>query len=163
MTKQLPTAPKRTRAVRLRPALATAVRLMVEEALTVTDAAQRVEMAKESLTRALLRPHVIEARAAVKRAWLANETGKAWITMTHLANHAASEDVRHKAAKVILDAAGELDGSARGEPRRDRPTVVINLQHPADVTAMSGNHSGVIERGSSFQFIEAARMGEVVR
>jgi predicted DNA-binding protein (UPF0251 family) len=163
MPKTLPSAPKRTRAVRLRPALATAVRLMVHEALTVTDAANRVGMQRDSLARALLRPHVIAAKAAVKRAWLGSETAKAWLTMADLANHAASEDVRHKAAKVILDAAGELDGSASSERRPERPTVVINLQHPADVAAVGGHHSGVIERASSFQVIESARVGEQVR
>lgn len=99
---------------RIRPALRTAIRLIVEEGLTQADAAKRVGYNAVSLSVALRKPHVRAVVVAVKRAWLENETGKAWRTMADLANGATSEDVRHKSAKVFLDAAGELDGSASG-------------------------------------------------
>ncbi len=115
---------------RIRPALATAIRLIIEDGLSQADAAKRVEMRQESLSVALRKPHVKAFRDAVKRAWLASETDKAWLTVTGLATGAASEDVRLKAAKVLLDAAGELSGGKGQGDSGPRTMVQIVMHHP---------------------------------
>jgi hypothetical protein len=113
---------------RVSPALRTALTLIVEQGLTQGEAAQRVGMKGPSLTIALRKPHVRAAKEAVKRAWLASRTDKAWLTMAQLADGAASEDVRHKSAKVFLDAAGELGSVAAGDggPRQLVQIVLHN-------------------------------------
>jgi hypothetical protein len=83
-----------------------------------------------SLSRALKRPHVKAVRDAVKRAWLSSKIDKAWVGLVDLAESAASEDVRLKAIKTVLDAAGELAPKTDGQ-RAERPTVIINMVHPA--------------------------------
>lgn len=138
MGKQLTTEPKAPVKGRIRPALATAIRLLVEEGRTQAAAAQAVGMNPVSLSLALRKPHIIALRAAVKRAWLDNETSKAWLTMADLANNAASEDVRYKSAKVFLEAAGELDRGQGDGDKGPRSLVQINIQHP-----LTGDMSGV--------------------
>jgi hypothetical protein len=78
----------------------------------------------------MIKPHVRAAKDAVKRAFLASETDKAWLTVVGLAQAAGSEDVKLKAAKVLLDAAGELEPKS-AERSAQRPTVIINMVHPA--------------------------------
>jgi hypothetical protein len=161
MEKQLATAPQRPVKGRIRPALATAIRLIVEEGHTQADAAQAVGMNPVSLSLALKKPHVKALREAVKRAWLDNETGKAWLTVINLSNGAASEDVRLKAAKLLLEAAGELDGGRSDGDKGPKSLVQIVLHHPAEMTTVGGL-PGVIEiirspgrSTDSYQLIEA--------
>lgn len=116
---------------RISPALRTALVLIIHEGLTVAESAQRTGYKPDSLAKALLKPHVRHAKAAVKRAFLASETDKAWLTVTGLAQNSASEDVRLKAAKVLLDAAGELDGSVAGAAG-PRTLVQIVMHHAPD-------------------------------
>ena len=145
MTKQLTATPKRDQKGRIRPALSTAIRLIITEGLTISDAAQRVGMARESLSRALQKPHVRAAKEAVRRAWLENETGKAWLTAAHLASNANSEDVRLKAAKLFLEAAGELGGGG-GDPNPGaRSLVRIVINHPVQNDGLATHNAGVIE------------------
>ena len=99
---------------RIRPALMTALRLIVEEGLSQDAAAKRVGMKGPSLTVALHKPHVRAALAGVKRAWLESQTSKAWLTVANLAESAVSEDVRLKASRTFLDAAGELTPDDKG-------------------------------------------------
>jgi hypothetical protein len=144
MTQPPAIRPKRTEAGRLRAPLAAAVTAIVTEGLTIQEAANRVNMQRESVSRALLKPHVQAFKAGVKRAWLDNETGKAWLMVAHLANEAQSEDVRLKAAKVILDAAGELSGTKDANPgARSLVQIVVNHGH-AD-RAADQTSAGVIE------------------
>ena len=134
---------------RIRPALMTAIRLIVEDGLTQAAAAQRVGMKAASLSIALRKPHVVAMRAAVKRAWLDSETSKAWRTMAYLANGAASEDVRHKSAKVFLDAAGELGGGNGDGQAGPRTLVNIVLHHALAGEQPTPNQlPGVIEHQS---------------
>ena len=105
---------KALRKGRIRPALMTAIRLIVEQGLSQVDAAQRVGMKQESLSKALHKPHVKVALAGVKRAWLESQTSKAWLTVANLAESAVSEDVRLKASRTFLDAAGELTPDDKG-------------------------------------------------
>jgi hypothetical protein len=115
---------------RVAPALRTAITLIVTEGLSIVDAAQRTGYKAHSLQVALKKPHVKAAKEAVKRAFLASETDKAWLTVVGLAQSAGSEDVKLKAAKVLLDAAGELEPKGVA-PGAQRPTVIINMVHPA--------------------------------
>lgn len=153
----LPTPPKG----RIRLPLASAIRLIIEEGYTQADAAQAVGMKAASLSSALRKPHVRALRAAVKRAWLENEAGKAWLTVAALASGAASEDVRLKAAKLFLEVGGELD-RVRGDDRAPKSLVQIVMHHPAELTTVGGNKSGVIEiiqnpgrNADPYQMIEA--------
>jgi len=129
---------------RIRPALATAIRLIVEDGYTQADAAKSVGMNAVSLSIALKKPHVVALRAAVKRAWLGSETDKAWVTVAHLASTASSEDVRLKAAKVFLEAAGELGG---GDARISVPASLVQIvmhHHTTPDSILSGS-DGVID------------------
>lgn len=131
------------RAGQLRPALKAALHAMVENGLNQREAAELVGMQADSLTIALRRPHVQAYVADVKRAWLANATGVAWRTVSKLMTDGKSEDVRLKAARTVLEAAGEL-GGPDGNPS-ERAQTVINI-----VMKSQGQHaptpdSGVIE------------------
>jgi len=99
---------------RISPALRTAVTLIVHDGLTVNEAAKRTGYQWESLAKALLKPHVRAFKADVKRAWLASRTEKAWLTVAELADNSASDDIRLKASKLFLDAAGELTPADQG-------------------------------------------------
>ena len=98
---------------RIRPALLTAIRLIVEEGMTQADAARAVGYKAESLTSALRKPHVKAVVAGVKRAWLDSRTSRAWVNVARLADDAVSEDVKLKANRIFLEAAGELGGDER--------------------------------------------------
>ena len=145
MEKLNTTTPKAPVKGRIRPALAAAIRLIVESGNTQAEAAKAVGMNPVSLSLALRKPHVVAAREGVKRAWLSSATDKAWVTMAQLAHSAASEDVRHKSAKVFLEAAGELSRSGATDSG-PRSLVQILLQHPVTVGASVGHGlPGVIE------------------
>ncbi len=121
---------------RISPALRSAIQLIVSDGLTVAEAAGRTGYTTHSLTQALKKPHVRACRDGVKRAWIESRTEKAWLTVADLADNAASEDVRLKAAKTFLDAAGELtpDGGDKAGTARQLIQIVtqsVNLgQHP---------------------------------
>lgn len=131
---------------RISPALRTALVLIVHEGLSVAESAQRTGYKYESLQKALLKPHVRHAKEAVKRAFLASETEQAWLTVIGLARKATSEDIKLKAAKVLLDAAGELTPKA-GDDRGPRALVQIVMHHPSASEAQPITHRlpGVIE------------------
>ncbi len=112
----------------IRPALAEAVRLMVMQGYTVTEAAEAVQMKRRSLVIALRKPHVIRHVTDVKRAWMENRTSRAWVNVAELADRAASEDVRLKANRVFLEAAGELGGRGSGDGDGPRTLVQIMIQ-----------------------------------
>lgn len=111
---------------RIRPSLATAIRLIVEQGYTIGDAAKAVGYQRNSLVQAFNKPHVRAFRASVRRAWLNSQTEKAWRTVADLAGSAASEDVRLKAAKVFIEADEETRSRA---PEGVRQLVQIVTQH----------------------------------
>lgn len=121
---------------RISPALRTAIILIVHEALTVAEAAKRTGYKTESLAKALLKPHVRHEKERVKRAWLQSKTEQAWHTVADLASNAASEDVRLKAARTFLDAAGELTPDAKGQAGPSQliqiVTRAVNLGQPLE-------------------------------
>lgn len=93
---------------RVSPALRSAVTLIVTEAYSITDAAKRVGITRETLSRALKRPAVKTLLADVKRAHLESRTYKAWNRVEELAEGAASEKVKLEANRTILQAGGDL-------------------------------------------------------
>jgi hypothetical protein len=103
---------------RLSPALKSAVTLIVHDGATVAEAAKRTGYQRESLAKALLKPHVRQFRAGVKRAWLESEAAKAWRTVADLASDAQSEKVRLEAARTILSSQGELTSDSGENDRR---------------------------------------------
>lgn len=107
---------------RIRPALDTAIRLIEEQGYTIADAAKSVGYRTHSLVQALHKPHVRAFRAHVKRAWRESESSYAWFTMTRLARSAASEDVKFKSAKFLI----EMDEAANTRmPEQARQLVQI--------------------------------------
>jgi len=131
---------------RISPELRTAITLIVHEGLTVADAAKRTGYQTESLSKALIKPHVKAFRASVKRAWLDSKTERAWLNMARLADSACSEDVQYKSNKTFLEAAGELGGPA-SDPNATARTlvqIVINAAQNAGHLP-AGQMSGVIE------------------
>ena len=142
---------------RIRPALLTAIRLIVEEGLTQADAAKRVGYKQESLSSALRKPHVQVVVAGVKRAWLDSRTSRAWVNVAQLADGAVSEDVKLKANRIFLEAAGELGGDDRDASKRAQTLIQIvtdkvNIgQHP-----LSERLPGVVE-APAYRVIEHDR------
>jgi hypothetical protein len=107
----------------IRPRLRDAVHILVTEGLSIADSARRAGMTPHSLQVALKKPHVADHVSHVKRAWLENRTSKAWLNVAQLADSACSEDVRLKANRVFLEAAGEL-GAKGADPNAAARTLV---------------------------------------
>jgi hypothetical protein len=138
-----PTPAKAPRPAHIRPALRAALVSLVHEGLTITAAAEKAGLQRESLSKALKKPHVQLALSDVRRAWSSNETAKAWLVVARLADGAASEDVQLKAARTILDAAGELTGDKGRDAPKAQQLVQIILSH--DGARGVSVSSGVIE------------------
>jgi hypothetical protein len=113
----------KARAPQIRPRLQDACRAIVSEGLSVPDAAKRSGMTVASLQIALRKPHVRAFLSSVKHAWLESRTSKAWLNVAQLADSACSEDVRLKANRVFLEAAGEL-GAKGADPNATARTLV---------------------------------------
>lgn len=111
------------RAPQIRPRLQEACTLIVSEGLSIADAARRSGMTPHSLQVALKKPHVRTFLSSVKHAWLESRTSKAWLNVAQLADSACSEDVRLKANRVFLEAAGEL-GAKGADPNATARTLV---------------------------------------
>lgn len=128
---------------RISPALRSALVLLVEQAITIGEAAQRTGYKRESLAKALIKPHVRAELGAVKRAWLANQTARSWVNTADLANTAASEEVRLKANRVFLDVSGELEAKPDAKPQN---VVQIVINHaPVGPQPIGHRLPGVIE------------------
>jgi hypothetical protein len=115
----------KARAPQIRPRLQDAVRLIVTEGLSQADAARRSGMTPHSLQVALKKPHVRAFMASVKDAWLESRTSKAWLNIAELADGACSEDVRLKANRTFLEAAGELGFKGKDAEGTARQLVQI--------------------------------------
>lgn len=107
-----PDKPRAGRKLQIRPRLRHAIDLIVKKGLNQSEAAKTAGMQPHSLSLALARPHVKSYLDSVKRAHLEGATLVAWHTVVDLARNANSEDVRHKAARTILERAGELGGDS---------------------------------------------------
>jgi hypothetical protein len=119
-----PDAPKERRG-QVRPALRAAINLIVNDGLSLVDAAQRTGMKANSLSVALKKPHVKAWVEGVRRARMSSATFKAWHTVIDLMENAASEDVRHKAARSVLEHAGELGAGLNEKDQAPRQLIQI--------------------------------------
>ena len=136
----------RARAPQIRPRLQEACKVIVTEGLSIADAAKRSGMTAHSLQVALKKPHVRAFLASVKDAWLDSRTSKAWLNIAELADRACSEDVRLKANRVFLEAAGELGGKGDDAANMARALVQIVVNAAPNAGQLPhGQLSGVIE------------------
>jgi len=128
---------------RISPALRTALTLIVHEGLSKEDAGKRVGIRPNSISKALLKPHVKAALLDVKRAWMSSQTEKAYLVAANLATSANSEDVQLKAARIFID----MDQDARkAMPEQARQIVQIVTQNVNMTGHLTTNQmSGVIE------------------
>lgn len=134
---------KKPRARQIRPPVETAIQLIVTRAVTIAEAAESVGMQAPSLAKALRRPHVSERVTRVRREWMESQTSKAWLTVADLAAGAASEDVRLKSCRTILEAAGELGPNRRDDTPRAIAGVQIILA--GGERTITVNDKGVME------------------
>lgn len=140
----------------VRPPVREAIRLICHDALSISEAAQRVGMARESLSRALQRPHVRAAMADVKRARQESEVFRAWRTVGQLMDTAQSEKVRLEAAKTILQGAGELNpDGANAEARAGVLIQIIRSGSQGESLGVS-SRNGVVVLEDSDAPIESA-------
>lgn len=132
-----------TRSPQVRPRLREALRSMVYEGHTITQAAENAGMTYESVRVALQRPHVQAALTSLKRERVGLESLRSFHKVTQLRDGAASEKVQLDASKVIMSAAGDL------EPERNRaPPVAMAIQiitSPGFEPTVASNTAGVIE------------------
>jgi hypothetical protein len=137
---------KNGRTLQIRPALREAIRLYVTEGLSKPDACTRAGMTLHGLLAALKKPHVRLFESSVKRAWMDSRTSKAWLNIAELADKACSEDVRLKANRVFLEAAGELGGPSSDPNATARTLVQIVVNAAQGMGNLSASQMpGVIE------------------
>lgn len=141
---ELPDTPK-LRARQIRPPVEAAIQLIVTRAVTIAEAAESVGMKGRSLAKALRRGHVADRLACVRREWMESQTSKAWVGVAELADRACSEDVRLKALRTILEAAGELGGGKRDDVARPGVAVQIITNVGGDPNKLSVHATGVVE------------------
>lgn len=138
---------KPARKGQIRPPVEAAIQQIVATGCTIGEAAQSQGMKARSLAIALRKGHVSARWADVKREWLNQKTQRAWVTVVDLAEGAASEDARLRAAKVILEAAGELTPREQARPSSGVAVQII-IGTGADrreVRLSDGASNGVIE------------------
>lgn len=82
--------------------------LIVNRGYSVSKAAESIGYTREALYKNLKKENVIAEKEAIGRAFLSSATDLARFTLVDLCQNAKSEDVRHKAARTILELNGEL-------------------------------------------------------
>ena len=146
---------KKARTLQIRPALQEAIRLYVTEGFSKSEAAKRAGMTLHGLLAALKKPHVRAFESHVRDAWMESRTSKAWLNIANLADSACSEDVRLKANRTFLEAAGEL--GAKGQDAGKLATALVQIivnQGQIAGQLTSSQVSGVIE-GEAYQIPSA--------
>jgi hypothetical protein len=141
----VPSQIENVRKPQVRPALARAIELIVHTAATISQAAEATGLRRESLSKALKKPHVQAFVSSVKRARLESQTFAAYGTVFDLATGAASEDVRLKASRLVLELAGELGPRADGTARAPIAAIQIVLGAGSDRREIFVNDRGVTE------------------
>lgn len=137
----VPTA-KTERTKQIRAPLERAIRLMVEDGRTLSEAARMAELKDESLRKALAKPHVKAFVASLRREWLAGETLQSWHTVSELRKQSQSDKVRLDAAKTVIGAAGELASEANHAPS---VAVAIQFVVPDGSSMRVANERGIVE------------------
>ncbi|WP_421730776.1 hypothetical protein [Brevundimonas sp.] len=120
------------------------MQLIVQRGLTISEAAETAGMQGPSLQKAMKKPHVLARLSDLKRAWFTNQTGKAWLVVAKLAADAASPEVQLKAARTLLEKAGEL-GPHRRDDNPPAGQVIQILVTTGGTGAAMPDGSGVFE------------------
>ena len=116
-------APVNVRQKQIRAPLERAIRLMIEDGRTLSEACQAAGLQDESVQKALRKEHVKAFCASVKREWMTGQTFRSWSTVENLRDHSASDKVRLESAALFIRAAGELEPD-----RHHAPTTALALQ-----------------------------------
>ena len=135
-------AAKTERSKQIRAPLERAIRLMVEDGRTLSEAAKMAELKDESLRKALAKPHVKSFVSGIRREWLSSETILSWHTVSELRKGAQSERTRLDAAKTVITAAGELASEANQPPA---VAVAIQFVVPDGSSMRVANERGIVE------------------
>lgn len=143
----------KARAPQIRPRLQDAVRLIVTEGLSQADAAKRAGMTPHSLYAALRKPHVRAFMIHVRDTWLESRTSKAWLNIAELADAACSEDVRLKANRTFLEAAGELGFKGKEADGTARQLVQILISGGAAVVQPTTNRLPNVVEAEPYQIL----------
>lgn len=123
----------------------TALAAYVLEARTVAESARIAGIQAETLQKALRKPHIRDEVIRLKRARLDGLTEKAWLTVADLASDAVSEDVKLKACRLIMEAAGEIGPGRRDESPRASAAVMIVVGQGPDRREITIGTNGVVE------------------
>lgn len=110
--------------------------------MKIPEAAKEAGMQYESLRVALKRPHVHEELVSLKRAWMNSETLASWVAVSELRQTATSEDVKLKAARTFIGAAGELEPD-RGV--QGGPAMLVQIVCAPQAQPVQVNEHGVYE------------------
>ena len=115
---------------RITPAIKTALISLVEEGLSIEEAAARSGLKPQTLQKSLRKPHVAAARSELRAAMRDNTRDKAFKRVAGLIDGARSEYVMLDASKHVLALAGESPATAA--PVIDqRGGIAFNLILPA--------------------------------
>lgn len=138
-------ATKSVRSPQIRPRLRVALDALVNEGLTIGEAAERSGMAYEAVRVAIHKPHVQAAIASLKRQRLGLESLRSFSQVVKLRDGAQSERVQLDACKVILSAAGDLEPERQHGPSGGAVIqIVINAAHQ-EAPLVRTSPSGVVE------------------
>lgn len=135
-------AVKKTRKPQIRPLLAKALGHLVNDGMTIHQAAESAGMTYEAVRLALAKPHVRAELLSVKQARLELETLRSWDKVAKLRDGAESQKVQLEAAKVHLTASGDLTGE-----RSHAPVASVAIQFVVPETPMMrvANERGIVE------------------
>ncbi len=110
---------------RIPPRLRDAIGLIVQDGYSVKKAAETVGYSTHALSAALRRSHVQAYKGDIIASFMANAGDLARNTLVNLMIHSKSDDVRHKAARTILELTGEIGGNA--DKQGGSGDVVVNI------------------------------------
>ena len=135
-------AVKKTRKPQVRPLLAKALGHLVNDGMTIHQAAENAGMTYEAVRLALAKPHVRAELLSLKQARLELETLRSWDKVAKLRDGAESQKVQLEAAKVHLTASGDLTGE-----RSHAPAVAVAIQFvvPDGSSMRVANERGIVE------------------
>lgn len=135
-------AVKKTRKPQIRPLLAKALGHLVNDGMTIHQAAENAGMTYEAVRLALAKPHVRGELLSLKQARLELETLRSWDKVAKLRDGAESQKVQLEAAKVHLTASGDLSGERNHAPAM---SVAIQFVVPEAPMMRVANERGIVE------------------
>lgn len=93
---------------RISPRLRQAIEFIVIEGQSVKDAAIATGYSRNALAVALRRSHVVALKRDIITTFMQSGTDVARYTLVELCRNSKSDDVKHKAARTLLEMSGEL-------------------------------------------------------